>query len=69
MAVLEGEIAEVCGVVNAATGRLVDLIAKVSESGGWAGYGISSLEHWVTLEVRGVVGPGQGPGGHGPPYG
>jgi hypothetical protein len=34
--------------VNAATGRLVELIAKVAECGGWEVYGIKSLEHWVT---------------------
>jgi len=30
---LEAEMAQVCGVINAATGRLVDLIAKVLATG------------------------------------
>lgn len=44
---LEADIAEVCGVINAATGRLVDLIASVLATESWAGWGIRSAEHWV----------------------
>ena len=44
---LEGEIAEVCGVINAATGRLVSLIAAVLATASWEGWGIRSPEHWV----------------------
>ena len=44
---LEAEMAEVCGVLNAATGRLVGLIARVLETGAWEGHGIRSAEHWV----------------------
>ena len=44
---LEGEIAEVCGVVNAATGRLVCLLGQVLETGSWEGAGIRSPEQWV----------------------
>src|SRR5947208_15013632 len=44
---LEAEMAEVCGVLNAATGRLVGLIARVIETGAWEGHGIRSAEHWV----------------------
>jgi len=44
---LEGEIAEVCGVINAATGRLVRLIGQVLETGSWDGVGIRSPEQWV----------------------
>jgi hypothetical protein len=46
-AVLETEIAEVCGIVNAATGRLVSLVAEVLETGAWEGAGIRSPSHWV----------------------
>jgi len=46
-AVLEAEMAQVCGVINAATGRLVDLIARVLATGAWEGWGIHSPEHWV----------------------
>jgi len=44
---LEAEMAEVCGVLNAATGRLVGLIARVLETEAWQGWGIRSAEQWV----------------------
>ena len=44
---LEAEIAEVCGVINAATARLVRLIGQVLETESWAGWGIRSPEQWV----------------------
>src|SRR5947209_10730473 len=44
---LEAEIADVCGVINAATGRLVRLIVRALATGGWEGHGIRSPEHWV----------------------
>jgi len=47
---LEGEIAEVCGVLNAATGRLVDLIATVLATDAWTGAGIRSPQHWVAWQ-------------------
>ncbi|MFN2506974.1 MAG: DUF222 domain-containing protein [Acidimicrobiales bacterium] len=47
-AALEGEIAELCGVLNAITGRLVDRIARVLAIGSWEGAGIRSPEQWVS---------------------
>ncbi len=47
VAEMEDEIAEVCGVVNAAVGRLVGLIARVLETEAWQGAGISSAPQWV----------------------
>ena len=44
---LEAEIAQVCGVMNAAVGRLVSLIADVLETGAWEGAGIRSAQQWV----------------------
>jgi len=44
---LEAEIAEVCGVLHAATGRLVGLIGQVVETEAWQGWGIRSAEQWV----------------------
>jgi hypothetical protein len=44
---LEDQIAEVCGVMNAAVGRLVGLIARVLETGAWEGAGIRSAQQWV----------------------
>ena len=37
---LEAEVARVCGTINAATARLVELIARVIETGAWEGHGI-----------------------------
>ncbi|MGI8984052.1 MAG: DUF222 domain-containing protein [Acidimicrobiales bacterium] len=44
---LELEIAEVCGVMNAVTARLVQLIGRVLETESWQGFGIRSASHWV----------------------
>jgi hypothetical protein len=44
---LEGEMAQVCGVLNAGTGRLLRLIGRVVATEAWAGWGIRSPEHWV----------------------
>jgi hypothetical protein len=47
---LETEIAEACGVLNAATGRLVDVIAKVLHTGSWQVAGIHSAPQWVAWQ-------------------
>nr|MDQ6945897.1 13E12 repeat family protein [Actinomycetota bacterium] len=44
---LEDDIAEVCGILNVATGRLVALIGRVLASESYAGAGIRSPEQWV----------------------
>ncbi len=44
---LEGEIAQTCGLLNATTGRLVSLLARVLESGCWQVAGIHSPAQWV----------------------
>jgi len=44
---LEAEMAQVCGVLNAATGRLVALIAKALATGARQQAGICSPGHWV----------------------
>ncbi len=44
---LEDEIAEVCGILNVATGRLVSLIGRVLVTESYAGAGIRSPEQWV----------------------
>jgi len=46
-ALLEGEIADVCGILNVATGRLVSLIGRVLATESYAGAGIRSPEQWV----------------------
>jgi hypothetical protein len=44
---LEGELAEVCGALNAATARLVALVGQALETGACEGTGIHSPEQWV----------------------
>ncbi|MBA3268232.1 MAG: hypothetical protein H0T70_08240, partial [Acidimicrobiia bacterium] len=44
---LEEEIAETCGILNVATGRLVSLIGRVLATESYAGAGIRSPEQWV----------------------
>ena len=44
---IEAGIAEVCGQLNAAHARLVDLIAEALRVECWAGVGIHSCEQWV----------------------
>ena len=41
------EVAGVCGILNAAHGRLVELIHKVVAEDLWSGHGIHTPEHWV----------------------
>ena len=41
---LEAEMAQVCGVLNAATARLVGLVAQVLGTEAWQGWGIRSPE-------------------------
>ncbi len=58
--ILEDAIAEVCGILNVATGRLVSLIGRVLVTESYAGAGIRSPEQWVAWKC-GVcwVGPGR----------
>jgi len=49
-AVLEEEIADVCGILNVATGRLVALIGRVLATEAYAGAGIRSPEQWVAWQ-------------------
>ncbi len=44
---LEAEMAEVCGVLHAASAWLVRLIGRVLETESWQGHGIRSAEQWV----------------------
>ena len=45
--VIEAEMAQVCGVLNASTGRLVALVAQALDSGAYQQAGIHSPEQWV----------------------
>ena len=48
---VEGGLAEVCGLLNAAHGRLVGLVARALVSGCWAGPGLLSCEQWVAWQT------------------
>ncbi len=48
---LEGRVAAACGVLNVANARLVELTAELIETDLWRGYGIRSVEHWLTLKT------------------
>ncbi|MGH9224925.1 MAG: DUF222 domain-containing protein [Acidimicrobiales bacterium] len=54
---LEREIAEVCGLLNAANARLVGLIADVLATESWQGWRTRSPEHWVAWKCG--VSPGR----------
>jgi hypothetical protein len=44
---LEAEMADVCGMLHAATARLVGLIGRALETEAWQGFGIRSPQQWV----------------------
>lgn len=44
---LEGEVAELCGLLNVAHGRLAVLVAAALEQGWWHQWGIHSPAHWL----------------------
>ena len=48
---VEAEIADICGVLNVAHGRLVELVSRVIEAELWKGWGIRSVEHWLTIRA------------------
>jgi hypothetical protein len=47
---LESEIAQICGVLNAVTARLVSLLARVVEIGSWQVSGIHNPTQWVAWQ-------------------
>jgi len=51
MGTLEAEMAEVAGVVNAAQGRLVALVADGLSAGLWQQGGVQSPAHWLTWQL------------------
>ncbi|MEE4190328.1 MAG: hypothetical protein V2I66_02050, partial [Halieaceae bacterium] len=47
LAQLEDEITELAAHLNAATYRLLALIAEFDARGGWGGAGLKSCAHWL----------------------
>jgi len=50
-AALEAEVASLCGVINASHARLVAIVAGALADESWAGGGVRSPEHWLTLRA------------------
>jgi hypothetical protein len=48
---LEGELAEVCGHLNALHARLVHLAAQALQSGAWSQWGIHTPSHWLAWKA------------------
>jgi hypothetical protein len=48
---LEGELAEVVGVVNVAHGRMVELVGVALDEELWSGFGIHSPAHWLAWKT------------------
>ncbi len=57
---LQGRVAELMGVINAATAQLVDAVEEVIEQGIWNVPGVRSPEQWVMW--RAGVSPGRAQG-------
>ena len=49
-AAIEAELAQVCGTLNMAAARQVELIARALENGSYAGSGVRSPEQWVAWQ-------------------
>jgi len=47
----EQELASLCGGLNASYARLVAIVAQALADESWAGGGIRSPEHWLTLRA------------------
>ena len=47
---LQARVAALCGVINAAHGELVDLIADALDADLWAQWGIHSPTHWLSWQ-------------------
>ncbi len=47
---IEAEITELCGHINAATCRFLQLLAEFDREEGWAHHGIASCAHWLNWQ-------------------
>lgn len=52
----ETRVSEVCGVVNAQTAALIDLVAEAVESGECVGHGLRSPAQWVAWQMGASLG-------------
>ncbi len=56
----EGRVAELMGIINAATAELASVIGRVLETGAWGGPGLRSPEHWVSWRAGVSAGRARG---------
>ena len=48
---LEVEITELCAHINAASYRLLQLIAALDDEAPWGAWGLASCAHWLNLHI------------------
>ncbi|MCP4333408.1 MAG: hypothetical protein GY785_12190 [Gammaproteobacteria bacterium] len=48
---LEVEITDLCAHINAASYRLLQLVAELDDEGPWGVWGIASCAHWLNLHI------------------
>jgi hypothetical protein len=48
---LEGELAQVCGQLNALHARLVELTGDALDADAWAQWGIHTPSHWLAWQA------------------
>jgi hypothetical protein len=53
---VEEELADIAGHLNVQHARLVRIVSRAGRDGGWVGYGIQSIRHWLTIQLG--VAPG-----------
>lgn len=59
---LEARITEVCGHINAATFRFLELIAEFDCTQGWARHGLANCAQWLNWQCGiGLRGTREGP--------
>ncbi len=48
---LEAEITELCAHINAASYRLLQLVAALDDQAPWGAWGLASCAHWHNLHI------------------
>jgi hypothetical protein len=51
---LEREITDLCAQINAASYRLLQLVAELDDEAPWGAWGLDSCAHWLNLHIAPV---------------
>jgi hypothetical protein len=51
---LEREITDLCAQINAASYRLLQLVAELDDEAPWGAWGLTSCAHWLNLHIAPV---------------